>query len=667
MSTAITRNDTRYFTVATAGHVDHGKTSLLRALTGTDPDRLKEEKQRGLTTDLGFAHLSVPSELADCTVKIGFVDVPGHGKFLKNMLAGVGGIDLALLVVAADEGPMPQTEQHAKILSLLGIKRILLLLTKVDVASQDQLKAAESKALTLLMQSELQCDGVLPVSSLTNQGIDQIVPTLLSVLLHQVNREEQLEESVYLPIDRVFSKTGYGTVITGTLVRGILRTGDSVYVEPGALTARIRGMESFGKTVDQAQPGQRLAVNLVMKQTKSLERGQAIFIAPPTTCQNLIARFRLFDNDSAEQFLKALPGQQLRVYHGTAEVAGHLRWLESIQTENGEELVGQISLASSLIAEPGDRFVARYEDTGLTGGDILVGARARWLSRKKLVPLVKFLLADDYVAAVQSYIGASPHQLIKEDALLAILPLPQRVLLSVQMLEGKLVALGDYISTAHARNELIETIFESLLSLEKSSSGGNNSRDGITMEYLRTKTVGNLDRSVFQHIVKNLIDTGKFVKRDDRLYSAQFALGSTVTLDANNDDAKVMSVLLEQPCLEIKEIGKRLELSEAAVTGILNHLTRTELATIVAYEFASAKAEINRAHVVLAQIWQQKREISPSDFKEKLGISRKYAMALLTYFDDHSITRRVANNRVLLKAPKPASQSSPDSTKTISE
>jgi selenocysteine-specific elongation factor len=657
MSTATSRNDTLYFTVATAGHVDHGKTSLLRALTGTDPDRLKEEKLRGLTTDLGFAHLSAKSDTEDCTVKIGFVDVPGHGKFLKNMLAGVGGIDLALLVVASDEGPMPQTEQHAKILSLLGVKNILLLMTKIDVATPEQLKDSEARTRSLLVESELHCVAVLPVSSVTKEGISKIVPTLLTVLRRDVNRGEQIEEAVYLPIDRVFSKTGYGTVITGTLVRGVLRTGDNVHIEPGALTARIRGMESFGKPVEQAQPGQRLAVNLVLKQSRSLVRGQAIFLAPPTVCQNLIARFNLFEQDSAEQLLKNLPGQQLRVYHGTAEVAGHLRWLELVQTAHGAELVGQISLVSPLIAEPGERFVARYEDTGVTGGDILVGVRARWLSRKKLVPLLESLLDGNYIAAIQHYIESSPHHLIKEDAVLAILPLPQRVMLSAQLLEGKLVALGEYISTVGARDVLTNKVFDSLLKQEKQSVVADRLPDGVTMESLRSKTVGNLDRSVFQSIVKSLIDAGKLVKQDDRLFSRELSealskneAGSVE--DDNSDESRVLAILRKQPCLEIKEVAKLLNTSDASVQATLNHLSRKKLAEVVAYEFASTREEIDKAHQALSQIWRQKREISPSDFKEKLSVSRKYAMALLTYFDDHSVTRRVANNRVLLKAPK---------------
>ena len=655
MNSTTSRNDTLYFTVATAGHVDHGKTSLLRALTGTDPDRLKEEKQRGLTTDLGFAHLTLQSANSATVIKIGFVDVPGHGKFLKNMLAGVGGIDLALLVVAADEGPMPQTDQHAKILSLLGVKQVILVLTKIDLASPEQRQSAESRTLKLIEEFDLKCASVLPVSSVTQFGVDKIGPTLLSALQLQVDRAEQIDEPVYLPIDRVFSKTGFGTVITGTLVRGTLRTGDNVYIEPGNLTARVRGMESFGRPVEQARAGQRLAVNLVLKQVKPLVRGQAIFLAPPTSCQNLIARFNLFSEDSTESFLKTLPGQQLRVYHGTAESAGHLRWLEVIKTEAGSELVGQISLSTPLIAEPGEHFVVRYGDTGVTGGEILVGVRARWLSRKKLMPLVESLLVGKFAVAMNSYIEASPHKLIREDAILAILPLSQRVLLSSQILAGKLVALGDYISTASARETLLEKLLNSLVELEAQPSDHSKAKesDGIALETLRAKTLGNADRGVFQHLVKSLIDSGKMSKSGDKVISANSAQNKALAgevADASGDS--VMNILKEQPCLETKEIARVLSMQLKEVEGIIARLAKQGSATIVAYEFASTMEEIAKAHAALAQIWQQKREISPSDFKEKLDISRKYAMALLTYFDDHSITRRVANNRVLLKAPK---------------
>ncbi len=646
MSATLAKNNILYFTVATAGHVDHGKTSLLRALTGIDPDRLKEEKERGLTTDLGFAHLVQKTDEGS-VVKIGFVDVPGHGKFLKNMLAGVGGIDLALLVVAADEGPMPQTEQHSKILALLGIENVLVLITKIDLASPEQAEASSARTRQLLASHGLKCLACLHVSSTTREGLDKIAPALMSFLKTNIDRGGTMEDPVYLPIDRVFTKTGYGTVITGTLVRGCLTVGESVFIEPGKMTARIRGMESFGKAVENASAGQRLAVNLVLKQSKALERGQAIFLTPPSECENLIARFNLFAEDSIDELLTSLLGQQLRLYHGTAEVAGNLRWLEVIQSNTGPALIGQISLNQPLIAEPGEKFVARYEDTGVTGGDILVGARARWLSRKKLLPLLELVLNEDFPAAIQLFIELSPYRLVKAEALMSVLPLAQRILLSTQMLEGKLVALGDYVTTAKAREELFIRILSVLDRLEEDST------DGINLEALRAKTLGHLDRSVFQSLVKTLVECGRATKAGDKLVSSKFVAAVSEAKDAASArEAAVMSVLEKQVCIEVKEVARLLGLTVAETEKSLSHLARENRATIVAHDFASTMDWIDQAHDALARLWQQKREISPSDFKEALNISRKYAMPLLSYFDDRNVTRRVANNRVLLKAPR---------------
>ncbi|HEY9759410.1 MAG TPA: selenocysteine-specific translation elongation factor [Oculatellaceae cyanobacterium] len=657
MTGELEKNSIVYFTVATAGHVDHGKTSLLRALTGIDPDRLKEEKLRGLTTDLGFAHLSLKSDDGSATTKIGFVDVPGHGKFLKNMLAGVGGIDMALLVVAADEGPMPQTDQHAKILALLGVKNVLLIVTKIDLASVEEQQSAALAAQKMLAKYDLICVNSIFVSSTTKRGLDEIVPALLIGLKNVVDRTERLDSPVYLPIDRVFTKTGYGTVVTGTLVRGTLDVGSNVLVEPGSLSARIRGMESFGKSINKAHAGQRLAINLVLKQTKPLERGQALFLAPPTECRNLVAQFHLLGGENVQEMLESLPGQQIRLYHGTTEVAGHVRWLQVMECRNNTQaLVGQISLTAPLIAEPGERFVIRYGDTGVTGGTILIGARARWLSRKKLQPLLEQILEDDYSMALQIYLDSCPRNLARADSLLALLPFSARTVLSSQLLENKLIALGDFITTKSALLALENKVLACLKELtdEAARKRSANMEDGISLESLRAKALGSIDRSVFQNLMKTIVESGRASKNGDKAL-LKSELQSTPAPGQNIDSERMILELLETNiCLEIKELARLCgaELKDTEAT--INRLKKAEKADVVAYEFASSTKSINEAHAALGRIWQQKREISPSDFKEMIGVSRKYAMALLTYFDDHSVTRRTANSRILLKAPKVA-------------
>jgi selenocysteine-specific elongation factor len=377
-----------YFTLATAGHVDHGKTSLIKALTGTNPDRLKEEQERQMTTDLGFAHLILPAPGKDGaagigTLGLGFIDVPGHGKFLKNMLAGVGGIELALLVVAADEGPMPQTVQHIKILSLLGVSKAVVALTKADLVDQSRCAIVETKVRALLERFNISVVGLECVSTVkgeNGQGIAALKETLAKTLANlnlkpssassapsspapvssssssssssapapaapappapasppassKANAAPAAAVAGYLPIDRVFAKSGYGTVVTGTLVEGSFKVGDQVTIEPGGVAARIRGLETFGQAQEVARAGQRLAINLSAKEHKvTLIRGLCVLGGTKNVTSDLFLHVLDFgaENDSdegAEKKYKLTP-QPIKLYHGTMEAAGSLRWLE---------------------------------------------------------------------------------------------------------------------------------------------------------------------------------------------------------------------------------------------------------------------------------------------------------------------------------------------------
>ncbi|MBX9694182.1 MAG: hypothetical protein K2Z81_17495, partial [Cyanobacteria bacterium] len=274
---------TLHFTLATAGHVDHGKTSVLRALTGIDPDRLKEEKERQMTTDIGFAHLRLSPSVIDAAGKdaisafkkklgevgaegkedgelvVGFIDVPGHGKFLKNMLAGVGGIDLALIVVAADEGPMPQTVQHVKILSLLGVRKCIVVLTKIDLVGDDEKQFATQEIHDLVGRLGIEVLETVPVSAVKGVGIENLRSAIVRQVM-QLPARTTVNDSIgqplpaYLPIDRVFSKSGYGVVVTGTLVYGHIKVGDNVFIEPGHSQARVRGLETFNRKLNEALP-----------------------------------------------------------------------------------------------------------------------------------------------------------------------------------------------------------------------------------------------------------------------------------------------------------------------------------------------------------------------------------------------------------------------------
>lgn len=655
------RIDTLYFTVSTAGHVDHGKTSLLRGLTGTDPDRLKEEKARQMTTDLGFAHLRLPAETVkksrpqvDTDIVVSFVDVPGHGKFLKNMLAGVGGLDMALLVVAADEGPMPQTEQHAKILSALGISRVLLVVTKCDMASPAQLSEAIAGSKELLQRVDLTLVDIAEVSNVTKDGFPALIEKLVNALVDAGERESaRLNAPPFLPIDRVFSIVGYGVVVTGTLVKGSIAQGDNLLIEPGNIKARVRGLETFNTSVASATAGQRLAINFSLKEGKALARGQVVVGEQCSPTSTLIVELGQPGVKLEDNFQQHVLGQPARIYHGTAECQGAVRWMEELPVEaNGKKsFIAQITLFDPLIAEPGDRFVLRYGDEGLAGGRILITSRPRWITRERLVGLAKLLAANERKAAALEFLKANPQGLLPDSAFAFLLPpLSLPVVISELIDSEKLTRVASFVLSPETRKSLFDRL---VMEVEKAAQPTNDSSSDVrnTQEALRNKVLAGLDRTAFQEIVKEAIEKKLVIRQAEKLLPAKEEL-----LQAPDDvrllSQKLLSILNEHVCLEIEELAKQTNSDKRKVQAALQLLSKEGKATVVAHDFASTMESIDVAHKQLSKIFRAKKDIAPGDFREAVGTSRKYAMALLAYFDDRAITRRMQNSRVLLKYPK---------------
>lgn len=708
-----------YFTIATAGHVDHGKTSVLRALTGIDPDRLKEEKLRQMTTDLGFAHLRLADSTGKSEFIIGFIDVPGHGKFLKNMLAGVGGIDMALLVVAADEGPMPQTIKHVKILSLLGVKKAFLVLSKIDIASETQQQEAEAASEKLLQRYGVTLVDTVKTASPSKGGIKELSEHLRTVLESHVRREATGKLPLFLPIDRVFSKSGYGIVVTGTLVRGEVTLGDSVFVEPGNLRARVRGLETFGQSLQKAKAGQRLALNLTFKEHVSLTRGQTILGERVEPVSLLLVELAPPLDEEDKTLEKVLPQQQIRLYHGTAECFGQVRWVDtisgeavSVETKEEPELhkagrdltgggaagprsgmagtversgasggagigvvsegvqrmytavsttdeerpkivVAQIALVDPIVAEPGERFVLRYGDTGIAGGAILSTVRPRWQTRQYTLEFARRLASSDFAGALTYYVERSPQKLLKQELITGFVPRALKGELVDRMCgSAALVHLGGYLSTPAAKEQLVEKLLKELTARQ---SGGGGVERFPSMESLRAKVMPGVDRTAFQELIRELTEAGRVVRQADSLSLPEVA---RITAQPGKHAVlgeKILTILSEVLCLEIEEISKRTSTDKKIVIAAIQELAKQQQASVINYDFASSQSAINRAHQTLAKLWQQKKEITPADFRDALGTSRKYAMALLAHFDDNQITRRLTNSRVLLKGPRPPS------------
>ena len=643
---------TRFFTIATAGHVDHGKTSLLRKLTGIDPDRLKEEKERQMTTDLGFAYLGLGNNLV-----LGFVDVPGHGKFLKNMLAGVGGIDLALLVVAADEGPMPQTKQHVRILSLLGVSQAVVAISKIDlVQSPDEVELVQEDVSQLLKDHGISPLAFVPISSTTGSGFDQLKEKLKEIL--SAIPERNTEASLFLPVDRVFSKSGFGTVITGTLVAGKIAVGDQIFIEPGDLSARVRRLETHGQSVERANPGQRVACNLVIKEGEKLSRGYVLADKAISPSRSLIVslcdRPRLLNQELSER----LSDQPMRLYHGTAEYQGYLRWVED-KEEEGEtrklqqEGIGFIALQDDGVLSAHDRFVIRLTDDTIYGGTILLRDRPRWLSKGEILKLAELLNASKFAEALRLFLDDAPQTMLKEAQLSTIIP-ESRLgpLLKESLNLGWLLKLGDYLISSEARKQLSSKLKQAVTDILSAAEDS----DGAGLELVRQKLQPKLERAAFQALVEEDCQANNLVRKGDKLNLPGIPAAKTVSPELAEAEEKLRKLLDENWCLELDELAQSTGLNLKVVKSVVQNLTKSGEFVIASFDFVASKKKIDEAHQVLQDLWNAKRSIAPTDFKEKIGVTRKYAMALLQYFDDNKITRRLDSGRVLLKGPSRSSQ-----------
>lgn len=641
---------TRFFTIATAGHVDHGKTSLLRRLTGMDPDRLKEEKERQMTTDLGFAYLPMGQNLI-----VGFVDVPGHGKFLKNMLAGVGGIDLALLIVAADEGPMPQTKQHVRILSLLGIRRAIVAITKIDlVQEKEQIELVQDEVKSLLEAHGIEALGFCPLSSSTGEGVEELTKEFSRVLSAMPARNT--DSSLLLPVDRVFSKSGFGTVITGTLVNGKLTVGDQIFVEPGDISARVRRLETHGQQVNEALPGQRVACNLVIKEGEKLKRGHVLTgeAISPTKAMivSLFDRPRILQQPLSDR----LSDQPIRLYHGTAEYQGFIRWVEDRKNESAETMknneqdgFGFVALQDNGVLSAGDRFVLRLTDDTIYGGVILLRERPRWLSKGEILELAALLDAEKFEEALHKYLDDSPQLMLKETQLSAILPeLLKRSIVAEGLASNKFVRLGDNLMTQKSRADLTQRINSTVKQMLDASEEPS---DGVGLEALRLKLQPKLERTAFQALIEEETSGARIVRKGDKITLPGTAAQKAASPQHADAEAKLMKVLQEHWCLELDELAQASGVDLKLCKQLVQSLTKSGAVIIASYDFIASKEKINEAHQVLSDLWNAKRNIAPTDFKEKIGVTRKYAMALLQYFDDSKITRRLESGRVLLKGP----------------
>jgi len=629
----------RHVVVGTAGHIDHGKTSLVKALTGTDTDRLPEEKARGITIDLGFAFLEEPDGL---TIEI--VDVPGHERFVRNMLAGVGGIDLALLVIAADEGVMPQTREHLAICSLLRIKTGLLALTKTDLVEPDWLELVKDDVASLVRGTFLEGAPILAVSAKTGEGLPELRAALRTLgAAVPLRAADQLPR---LPIDRVFTVKGFGTVITGTLMTGRFAADDRVEVYPRGVQAKIRGLQTHGHAVAEAQAGQRTAMNLQGIDRAAITRGDVV---GPTGA--LIASLLV---DGTLELLGDAPRplksrDRIRFHTGTSEIMARVLFVDRAELLPGEQAFARFRLEAPLVALPGDRFVVRSYSPIVTiaGGTLLDIDPPRFKRKAPALVAHLTLLAEgapeDVVEEHVRQTGIAGVRLTVLSGRVPFGPGRLRVLLATLEAAGRVLAVErDWFLHPESEQRLRSQARAALEEFHRA----NPLKPGMSREELRRRA-GDAEDRVFTHVLARLDAEGVVrTERDKvRLASHEVHLSPAQQRVVDHLEADFLRTGAAPPSPE-EALGR------AGVTGDEEHelfqvlVEGKRLVRIKESLFFHAQA-LDAIQDKLVTLLRERKEIGPSDIKDLLGVSRKYAIPLLEYFDGRRVTMRVGERRVL--------------------
>lgn len=630
----------RHFIIGTAGHVDHGKTALIRALTGAETDRLREEQERGMSIDLGFADFTLPSGL-----HAGVIDVPGHERFLKNMLAGAGGIDLVLLVIAADEGVMPQTREHLDILNILQTRKGIVVLTKADLVDPEWLELVQEDIRETLKGTFLAGAPMAPVSSITGQGIPE-----LRALLDRMAAEVPTRTIVgpwRLPIDRVFTVRGFGTVVTGTLLSGVARVGDRVEVEPRRLETRIRSLQSHGASVDYAEAGSRVAMNLAGLELEDVARGDVA--APPGVYQPTQAL------DARLEVLASCPRPvknrtRVRVYLGAAEVLARMNLLDTEVLEPGGSALVQLRLETPTVAAKGDRYVLRFYSPMETigGGSVIDPAPVR---HKRLDPAVIANLAvkergtpEELVAETVARGGLTP---VQPQAIATQLAMPLaevRALLPALQERGELVGMeGEAVLHRHR----LDAAAHQLLGVLSDFHQAQPMRTGMSREELRSRLSRQMDTKGFSLVLGRLEADGQVVADAGRVRLAAHAPRFTPEQEriAEALEAALLADPFNAPFYE--EIRTAANLPAKTAGEVWEALIDNGVVVRIAADVFLHRKAVDQAIARVREYLAANGQITAAQFRDMVGTSRKYAVPLMEYLDAQRVTRRVGDAREL--------------------
>ena len=630
------------FILGTAGHIDHGKSTLVRALTGIDTDRLPEEKARGITIELGFANLSIPGG-----INFGIIDVPGHERFVRAMVSGVGGMDIVMLVIAADEGIMPQTREHLEICQLLGVRKGLVALTKSDLVAPDWLELVQDEVCEYLAGSFLEDAPIVPVSAKTGNGLDALKEELGRIAL--LTNQKRDDGPFRLPVDRVFSVSGFGTVVTGTLLSGQVSVNDEVEILPSGITSRVRGVQAHGADSDKGVAGQRLAMNLQGVNHDQVHRGDVVTPRGVYRTTSLV--------DVRLNYLKSAPKKlkhrsTYRLHSATFEVAAKITLFDKNSLEPGESDFAQIRLAHPVLLLNGDSFILRSSSPSRTvgGGSVLDPSPPlrRRRSREALELLESLAVGEEVGIASKMVSGSLLSGISLSD-------ISKRTGFSAKRLESALAPLltsGEVLQVVrepkiYLGREGFTTLCKTLLHELEEYLDLNPLKSGISKEELKTRIPTRSDQRYFAPCMAALEKDGLVVS--ERELVKLVARRSTST-EFQSATGSLLEEQLKKKKYEpdsIKELAAAFKLSEKQVLEHLNLLARENRAIKVKGDLFYAVEPYNSILHKISGHLNEKGEITPNEFRELTGLSRKYFIPLLEHFDEIKLTIRVGDKRVL--------------------
>lgn len=634
----------KHFIIGTAGHIDHGKTTLIKALTGRSTDRLKEEEKRGISIELGFTYFDLPSGK-----RAGIIDVPGHEKFIKNMLAGVIGIDIIILVVAADEGVMPQTKEHLAILQLLGIKKGFIVLTKIDLVDEEWKELVIEDIKENVENTFLENTPIIPVSSTEKTGLDQVTKNI-DQLTEEI-KERDIKDMPRLPIDRVFTISGFGTIVTGTLISGTFKVGDEIEVFPGNKKGRIRSLQVHDEDANIVEAGQRVAINIAGLKKTDIERGNVV--APINSMQDTMML------DVKIRLLKDIPKiienrSRVRLYIGTQEILCRIVLLDREQLSPGESAYAQLRLEESTVAKRGDKFILRFYSPMFTigGGEILEPnpekkkrfdtkaiEELKIKDKGRTEDIIEKIIEDKSrefptVKALSIYTAMTEEKIYSEVKKLE----QQNKVIDFSLLKDIYVIHINYFN--YLKREIEKE-------LERYHSE-NSLKLGMGKEEIRSKYFKNIKPKVSDEFINLLIN--KEVIEQNEKYILLKGFQVKYTKVQNEIKGKIKTIFNERRFSPPKyeEIVKEMQTNDSEVKEVFESLLDRGEILKLKEDVYILRETCEKAKSILKEYLEGSEFITVSQYRDLLNTNRKVSIALLEYFDEQKITKRIGDKRIFI-------------------